>query len=289
MVLLALFWSQVRDDPSMIEVSQKNVRTYAKLTRSLQGNDSNQMPFIDTELSPAGQYVRTEVLYREALDFGLDKGDTAIKHRLAKKMYMYFLEIERNRITVSDQDILKYFRTYKEDYYIQPTVTFSHVFYSVKNRDFALAEELTNEKLYDLNEKMVTFAEAIDHGEKFAFQTNYVNKDQKFIAKHFGEEFAAEIFNLSKDMTKWFGPFKSRHGVHAVMVIDRTYGRYPRLEDIKAQVQRDTHRYKLKKAVDKQIAELQKDYQIKFGKDVPRSLTSEGERRSKPQPSKKRS
>ena len=284
MVLAALFWSQVREDPSVIAVNRKKVVDYRKHVRSIQQQErGNVIPFIDPELSDGEQFVRSEVLYREALDFGLDKGDVNIKHRLAKKMYMYYLEIERNRLEVSEQDVIKYFKNHKEDYYIHPTVTFAHIFYSVKSRDHALAEELAREKLYYANENKISFAEAIDFGEKFVFQTNYVKKNEEYIAKHFGEAFTESVFKLDKNLTTWFGPFASRHGAHIVMVIDRTYGKYPRLEDVIRRVRKDTERYKLKKMVDARIADLQKAYQVSVDKDLPQALMS----KSKPQEKKK--
>lgn len=287
MILAALFWTKVEDDPRKITVNRKNVANYSKHINSLKDKDKNSVPFIDDALSDAQQFVRSEVLFREALDFGLDQGDQAIKYRLAKKMYMYFLEIERNKLEVTEKDVLKYFKNHKEDYYIEPTITFAHVFFGVKNRDFDLAEQLANEKVYYLNENATTFAEAVDHGEKFAFQTNYVRKDGKYIAKHFGEDFTQKLFQLDKNLTRWFGPFVSRHGAHAVMVIDRTYGRYPRLEDVATRVKRDTERYKLKMRVDKKIADLQEAYEINVDRNVPKSLTTPRENVARQNVSKK--
>jgi PPIC-type PPIASE domain len=57
------------------------------------------------------------------------------------------------------------------------------------------------------------------------------------VAKQFGEKFAAKLGELPTG--QWQGPIESGFGVHLVLINERTEGRVPELEDVRAVVHRE--------------------------------------------------
>ena len=82
--------------------------------------------------------VEEEILYREALLLGLDREDRIIKRRLAQKIT--FLKQESMSEPPSNKDLTDFYTSNKEKYYIQPTHTFKHFFFSAENN----SEERSN-------------------------------------------------------------------------------------------------------------------------------------------------
>ena len=72
--------------------------------------------------------VEEEILYREALLLGLDREDRIIKRRLAQKIT--FLKQESMTEAPSSKDLADFYTSNKDKYYIQPTHTFKHFFFS---------------------------------------------------------------------------------------------------------------------------------------------------------------
>ena len=83
--------------------------------------------------------VDEEILYREALNLGLDQEDKIIKRRLAQKIS--FLKEESIPDIPSSQELLSFFENNKDKYFIQPTFTFTHYFFSEANNSIQRAQQ----------------------------------------------------------------------------------------------------------------------------------------------------
>ena len=79
-------------------------------------------------------YVRGEVLYREALALDLDRNDPIIRRRLMQKMdYLaqgFYDEIE----PLTEDDLTAFYEANREDYRKPASATFTHVFVSSEKR-----------------------------------------------------------------------------------------------------------------------------------------------------------
>ena len=78
------------------------------------------------------QLIDEEILYREALKLGLDKNDIIIKRRLAQKIS--FLKQESIDKSPSEEDIQRHYTENSQDYFIDSTFTFSHIYFSNENQ-----------------------------------------------------------------------------------------------------------------------------------------------------------
>ena len=71
------------------------------------------------------QLVEEEILYREALNLGLDKNDIIIKRRLSQKIG--FLKQEEIRLPTS-KEIKKYFENNQSTYVLPQQYSFTHIY-----------------------------------------------------------------------------------------------------------------------------------------------------------------
>lgn len=208
-------------------------------------------------------YVREEALHREAIELGVDKNDYIIKRRMIQSIEFVTDNFVNASVDVSDEDVAAHYAENRDDYYVNPFVTFTHVFFGRERHGRDKALELATAKLAELNQRQVPFADATQHGERFPFFVNYVERDPRFVASHFSAQVAEQIFALEADDTKWHGPFESEYGVHLVMLTRNVEGRYPELEEVEAAVRADAEREAIAKQKDRAIQAIVDTYEVR--------------------------
>ncbi len=208
-------------------------------------------------------YVREEALHREAKALGVDKNDYIIKRRMIQSIEFITDGFVTAAVDVSEDDIAAHYEANREDYYISPFVTFTHVFFSGErhSRDETLA--LATAKLAELNLQKVPFSNAPGHGDRFPFFLNYVERDQQFVASHFGLPMADEVFALESSDSTWHGPFESEYGMHLVLLTRKAEGRYPELAEIEAVVRDDAERDAIAALKDLAIQAIVDTYEVR--------------------------
>lgn len=210
-------------------------------------------------------YVREEALYREALALGMDQNDYVIKQRLIQSLQFITNGFVSAAVDVSYEDIAEYYEANKDDYYVDPYITFTHVYFSSDHHGREQARKLAEAKLDELNSTNVPFSESMRHGERFLYNVNYVERTEDFIASHFGPSMAAAVFGLDPDGGRWYGPFESEYGYHLVMLTKRTDGRYPSLEEIADSVREDALRIELDEQNDRAVQAIVDTYGVRMG------------------------
>lgn len=217
-------------------------------------------------------YVREEALYRQALQLDMEENDYIIKRRLIQKVE-FLSESFAEAVAAPDEDVIEaYYKENRETYYIEPLVTFTHVFYGNDERGQETAVQLASAKVTELNSQGVSFSDAIKHGERFLYFTNYVERTPEFVVSHFGAGMAATIFDLPADDTTWHGPQVSAYGAHVVMVSRQQPGRFPDLSEVRGRVENDARRTRVREQTDTAIKAIVETYDVRV--DVNR--VSEG-------------
>jgi hypothetical protein len=208
-------------------------------------------------------FVREEALHREAKALGVDKNDYIIKRRMIQSIEFITDGFVTAVVDVSDDVIAAHYEANREDYYINPYVTFTHVFFDGErhNRNEALA--LATAKLEELNEQQVPFSNAPRHGDRFPFFVNYVERDPQFVASHFGMPMAEDVFALESSDSTWHGPYESEYGMHLVLMTRKAEGRYPELAEIEAGVRDDAEREAIAKLKDQAIQAIVDTYEVR--------------------------
>ena len=180
------------------------------------------------------EFIKREVLAREAKKLGLDKIDSIISARLAQLGQQALVGeiIDIDNVEISE--VNNFFDTNKSQYIEPETISFSHIFFdteeSAKSYLIRLSVEPDAEKLKDLINT---------GGIVFPYQKNYSKKPFSFVVGHFGEIGATNLFSLQKDIKNWQGPIRSSLGYHLVNVFNRTPMKQMALKDILSAVKRD--------------------------------------------------
>lgn len=224
----------VVDDPALLTFLQFQDKAFdeAQARQILDSLDA------DGRARLVDDYIRDEVMVREAFAMGLDQNDDVIRQRLIQKMDFLFQGFVDDAAVPSEQDQQSYF-TANQDRYQQPAqATFTHVFFNSRNRERELARADAEALLGTLNADGVPFEDAGRYGDRFFFLRNYVDRSEQLITDHFGPEMAAELFAAEPD-AKWIGPFSSRFGEHLVMLRSSTPARGLTFEEAKDRVLED--------------------------------------------------
>ncbi len=208
-------------------------------------------------------YVREEALHREALALGMDKNDYIIKRRMIQSIEFITDGFVTAAVEVSDEDVEAYFEANREDYYIEPFVTFTHVFFDAEHHGRDELLSLAKAKLAELNAQQVQFSDAPRHGDRFPFFVNYVERGPEFVASHFGAPMAQAVFAIEPSDDTWHGPFDSQYGAHLVMLTRKADGRYPELMEVEPGVRDDAEREVLAAQKDKAIQAIVDTYEVR--------------------------
>ena len=208
-------------------------------------------------------YVREEALHREAKALGVDKNDYVIKRRMIQSIEFITDGFVTAAVEVTDEDIATHYQANREDYYVSPFVTFTHVFIDRARHGPDGASALAKSKLQELNGEQVRFNDAPQHGDRFPYLVNYVERDPQFVASHFGPAMARQLFALEASDSAWHGPFESELGLHLVMLSRKAEGRYPALQEVEDVVRIDAEREKKAAQKDKAIDAIVDTYEIR--------------------------
>ena len=157
-------------------------------------------------------YIKREVLKREALSWGLDKVDPVISSRLAQ-LGEQSLVNNLPEEEVSEEDLLSFYNKNKFLYIEDKKITFSHIFF--RKDDDNIIDDID---YYTKSQDQDFFnANLLSKISIFPYQKNYAHRSKSFIIGHFGEETAQIIFSLSAS-EKWQGPIKSPYGLHVLKI-----------------------------------------------------------------------
>jgi hypothetical protein len=208
-------------------------------------------------------YVREEALHREAKSLGMDKNDYIIKRRMIRSIEFITDGFVTAAVEVTDADVAAYYAANREDYYISPFVTFTHVFIDGERHSRDNAHALANAKLEELNRDPVPFSDAPRHGDRFPFFVNFVERDPLFVARYFGTAMQQAMFELEPSTSAWHGPYESEYGLHLVMLTKKVEGRYPELYEIEASVRGNAEREAIAEQKNKAIQAIVDTYEVR--------------------------
>jgi len=205
-------------------------------------------------------YIREEVMFREAISLGLEEDDQIIRRRLIQKIEFINLGFQSELEAISEVELSTYFNQHLTQYIIDASVTFTHVFFDQslhKDKTF----ELANKTLATLNKTAVPFSKAARYGQRFFFHRNYVDRTPAFIGSHFGDEFSKQIFTLTPGPV-WHGPIESAYGYHLVLLTKNEASRTPVLQEVASEVLGDLQRIRLSEMKQRALAKMINEYTI---------------------------
>lgn len=206
-------------------------------------------------------YAREEALFREAKMLRLDQHDYVARLRLVQQLeYLTRSSAERD-FQPTAEEVRTYFEENKANYYVSPTLTFTHVFINRDGRDSGQLEERLGALQQQLDAQQVRFDQAGSFGDRFLYHLNYIDKTENELEGHFGENMAHQLLDLSVSES-WQGPLESPHGYHFVLLARKTPGVMPAFEQVQAKVERDAYDVLLNQRTQQALAEIVERYRI---------------------------
>lgn len=173
--------------------------------------------------------VKEIVLYRTAVEMGLDKQDRATRRRLAQQV-----ELLGSGMIQSPQpaegDLVKYYENHKEEYRKPETVTITQLFFDPDKRGDATLDD-AKAALNRLNLQNDPNGNLSAFGDMFMLPNYFSNQTEMEISRQFGSGFTESVFEL--EAGKWHGPVLSGYGTHLVFVHNHKINELPDYTEVR--------------------------------------------------------
>ena len=183
------------------------------------------------------EYVREEILAREAVAQGLDRNDPIIKRRLRQKME-YVAEDLSSDSEPAEAQLQAFLVANASKFSTDASFSFRQIYFSPDRRGNAVAKDAATllDKLRAADAKAGTAA----GGDRLSMiETKYKALPSREVVAIFGDGFADSLSTIEPG--KWAGPIKSGYGLHLVYVETRTAAALPPLARVREAVVREWH------------------------------------------------
>ena len=210
------------------------------------------------------EYVREEVLYREALALGLDRNDYMIRRRLIQKLEFINKDLTTEVTDLTNEEVTRYFEAHRDDYINPARVTFAHVFFDGSNGKQKHALERARKKMTELNTHGVAFDMGAREGDSFYYHADYVEHTPVEVANHFGRAMTEAVFELDARDDRWHGPLESPYGYHLVMVTEQVPSRRLDWVEVSELVKADARRARIEEREDEIIQDVVGAYDVEI-------------------------
>ncbi len=180
------------------------------------------------------EYLREELLVREARALELDAGDTIVRRRLAQKM-TFFLEDTARIADPTDAELRAAFAANPARYQKPARVSFEQVYFSTSRRGERAAKDVLAAVA-----SMNAGRKPADLGDTSLLPPAMEAVDEASISGQFGLPFAKAVATLAP--VGWQGPVESEFGLHAVRIVSREEGSGQTFEDVRQDLIEDWRR-----------------------------------------------
>jgi hypothetical protein len=247
--------------PQVEEENERSIVVNASKVQWMQNSWKQRWNRLPTKEELDGliqQYIKEAVLYREAINMGLDKGDGVIRRRLSQKVE--FLAKDLVIYTPpTEEDLKKYYEEHQDKYKPDVTYTFTQIYFDPDKRG-----ENTLDDAKKVKEKLVAQGSMLQKieglGDDYMTANYFVANTPMEIRKNFGSGFAQSLMKLKEG--QWHGPVLSGFGTHLVFVNEIVSPPVPPLDEIKARVLEDWISDKREELNDEFYKALKAEYNI---------------------------
>ncbi len=211
------------------------------------------------------EFLKEELLAREAREMGLDQNDVFVRRRLAQKVE--FMVQDTSRLAVpSEEDLRRFYAAHPERFGEPARVSFTHVYFSRENRkDPAADAKSALARLLDPKSPGL-HAQPSELGDRLLLDSEFREMEQQAVAGQFGAKFAGAVFALPPGA--WHGPIESGYGLHLVRVSAQTPARPREFAQVRAQVLERWQDQRQREDNEKYFASLLKKYDVEVDASV---------------------
>lgn len=199
-------------------------------------------------------YVQDEVVYREALNQGLDKNNATVKRALISQMDM-LAEGQGNERAITPEDIQAYYDLRRDQFTAPAMVRFYQVYFKNEKDSTILLQ-----KARTWNQQKIRPEEGIARSSPSLLPSRMNLQTTDAIDREFGNGFAASLLRLKPN--QWEGPVISGFGLHLVYIDSLTEAAPLPLEKVEDKIF-SLLQYEEKQAAKEQFyTELLQQYEI---------------------------
>lgn len=198
--------------------------------------------------------ITEEVLMREALKLGLDRGDQVVRRRLSQKLEMTLDEIAAVG-SPPETELVDFYKDHADRYVEPARVSFEHRFVGKEGHGDAALESA-----YTLLERL-RLGEVIQ-GDPFHLPSLITDETSDRLERAFGPSFAATLLGLVADGGEWEGPVESPWGQHLVRVTSFEPPRQIPFEEARATVASDWREAAAESRVRDRLQEMRRKYRV---------------------------
>lgn len=240
-------------DPLTVEVTSADI----EWIRSSWEARMKRQPMQSELQGLINQYIRDEILFREAMAMDLDDRDLVIQRRLVQKLTFVFEDLAES-IEPTDDELKDYMLVNQEKYRIPEMMSFTQVYFNPDRRKDVMEDAKT--VLAQLRQAGRGPEEAASLGDTIMIDASFRQKTPDEAARTLGTRFAEELFSI--DGNGWQGPIVSTFGLHLVYISDHTPSGMPEFENIREDVQYDFMYARKKELVDAAYEAVKSRYTI---------------------------
>ena len=227
------------------------------------------LPTAEEEAALVRRFVDGEVLYREALALGLDRGDIIVRRRLVQKMEFLTEDLEPVP-EPTDAELQAYLDAHRDHYAVAARVTLTHVFTS-SDRHGAESEAIAAA----LREQLLAGGDPSSLGDPFLRGREFPQHTERELAAIFGAAFAARVMALP--VGGWSEPLRSSYGLHVVQVSDHRRGHEPSVSEVRTTLRQDWREERRDQASRAALDRLRRRYDIRIEGDSTLASSAPGQ------------
>lgn len=176
------------------------------------------------------EFLKEELLAREAREMGLDENDTIVRRRLAQKLEFLILDTSRFA-EPTDDDLRRFYEKNLESFRDASKISFTHIYFNCDQRTDAEVDAKV--ALAELSHSNAP-AKITDMGDRLLIDSEFQNVDEQTVSVQFGKDFAHTVFTIKQG--EWQGPIESSYGLHLVRVSEMKPFRQRELAEVRTRV-----------------------------------------------------
>lgn len=177
-------------------------------------------------------YIREEVLYREALAMGLDRDDTIVRRRMRQKIEFLSEDIASLE-EPTEEELQEYLVAHPEKFRQDTRFSFRQVYLNADAR----GQSPDADALALLARLREQDGDAASAGDRIMIEHSFKNETEREIERALGRQFLQALRDTPQG--SWQGPIVSGFGLHLVHISERIDGEVPELAEVRDIVLRE--------------------------------------------------
>jgi hypothetical protein len=205
-------------------------------------------------------YVKEEILYREARILGLDQDDLVIRRRLRQKMEFLNADLAESQAP-TDAQLQAYFEANQEKFRRPDRFSLQQVYLN-PHKLAGDVKRVASGLLASLDTDPALAADPKSLGDATMLPAQLDGVTRREVTNTFGRGFARDIEDMP--IGRWSGPYESSYGLHLVRMTEHEAGGLPTLAAIRPILEREWYAERSKEANERFYEALRARYDVEI-------------------------